>query len=110
MSIDTPETKDPRKPVQCFGLEATNKLKELTLGKSVALKLDSFQGDRDRYGRLLRYVYLADGTFVNAEMVKSGYAFAYTKIESDQLAYMQSLEIEARTNNAGLWGQCEYGN
>lgn len=110
LSIDTPETKDPRKPVQCFGLEATNKLKELTLGKSVALKLDSFQGDRDRYGRLLRYVYLADGTFVNAEMVKSGYAFAYTKIESDQLAYMQSLEIEARTNNAGLWGQCEYGN
>lgn len=110
LSIDTPETKDPRKPVECFGREAANKLKELTLGKTVLLETDSMQGDRDRYGRLLRYLYLLDGTFINAQMVKSGYAFAYTEIKSDHMEYMQNLELEAQTNNSGLWGECEYGD
>lgn len=109
LSIDTPETKDPRKPVQCFGQEASDKLKELTLGKSVTLHNDSFQGDRDQFGRLLRYIYLTDGTFVNAQLVRSGYAFAYTKIKSDQMDYMQDLEQEAKDNHLGLWEACEYG-
>lgn len=108
LSIDTPETKDPRKPVQCFGREAAQHLTELVLNQPVRLETDSLQGDRDRYNRLLRYIYLQDGTFINAEMVSQGYAFAYTDIDSDQLEYIQSLEIQARLAGRGLWSSCDY--
>jgi micrococcal nuclease len=57
LSIDTPETKDPRKPVQCFGSEATKKMQTFVNGKYVKLIDDRSQGQRDKYQRLLRYVY-----------------------------------------------------
>ncbi len=62
IGIDTPETVDPRKPVQCFGVEASNKNKELIEGKMVRLEKDIT--DRDKYSRLLRYVWVGDA-FVN---------------------------------------------
>jgi endonuclease YncB( thermonuclease family) len=78
LAIDTPETKDPRKPVQCFGVEATKKLQSFVSGKYVKLIDDRSQGNRDKYQRLLRYVYLDNPqkTFVNGEMVKQGYAYS----------------------------------
>ena len=57
VGIDTPETVDPRKPVQCFGVEASNKLKLLLSDTSVSLEVDETQSDRDKYGRLLRFVF-----------------------------------------------------
>ena len=57
IGIDTPETKDPRKPVQCFGAEASRKATELLAGQKVRLEADASQGERDKYGRLLRYVW-----------------------------------------------------
>lgn len=77
IGIDTPETVDPRKPVQCFGVEASKKNKELVEKKQVWLVKDVT--DRDRYGRPLRYVYLGDPensntVFVNLELVKEGFA------------------------------------
>lgn len=107
LAIDTPETKDPRKPVQCFGKEATAKMLALVNGKQVRLEADNSQPDRDRYGRLLRYLYLEDGTNVNAEMVKQGYAFAYTRYPVNQLDQMRQLEKKAREGNRGLWGSCQ---
>ena len=79
LGIDTPESVDPRKPVQCFGKEASNKMKNYVLGKNVILIDDGTQGNRDRYGRLLRYVYLPNSvrTFINGEMVKQGFAFSF---------------------------------
>ena len=103
LAIDTPETKDPRKPVQCFGREATEKLTGLLENKVVLLEEDASQGSRDKYGRLLRYVYLVDGTNINATMVKEGYAFAYRKYPTKQLDQMIELENTAKGNQAGLW-------
>ena len=104
IGIDTPETVDPRKPVQCFGIEASKKNKELVEGKNVRLEKDIT--DKDKYGRLLRYVYI-DNLFINLELVKQGFAFSYTyppdiKYQAEILA----AEAEAREANRGLWGVC----
>jgi micrococcal nuclease len=106
LAIDTPETKDPRKEVQCFGAKASQRMQDFVSGKYVRLEEDSNQPDRDKYGRLLRYVYLEDGTNINAEMVKQGYAFAYIKYPTSQLDNMKNLEKSARESKAGLWDSC----
>lgn len=103
IGIDTPETKHPNKPVEWMGPEATEANKELVAGKEVWLVKDV--SETDQYGRLLRYVYLADGTFVNAELVKQGYAQASTyppDVEHSEL--FAELQSEARENERGLWG------
>ncbi|OIP24750.1 hypothetical protein AUK11_02240 [bacterium CG2_30_37_16] len=108
IGINTPETVHPSKAVQCFGEEAAAKNKELVLGKEVILKKDV--SNKDKYGRLLRYVYLNDGTMVNNLLVKNGYAFAsaYPPDIKYQLTF-ESSEKEARENNLGLWENiCDY--
>ncbi len=106
LGIDTPETKDPRKPVQCFGVEASNYTKSLVDKKYVRLEIDKSQGDRDRYDRLLRYVYLQDGTEVNAELVKQGYAVAYLRYPVAQTENYKELQSNAEESGLGLWGAC----
>jgi micrococcal nuclease len=78
IGIDTPEIVDPRKSVQCFGREASAKAHELLDGQTVAVEADTTQDDVDRYGRLLRYIWLPDGRLFNQEMIGQGYAFEYT--------------------------------
>jgi len=104
MGIDTPETKDPRKPVQCFGQEASNKAKEFLLNKKVVLEKDQTQA-KDKYGRLLPYIFLGDGTFFNKWMIENGYAYEYTY---DNIAYKYQSEFKnaqkyAEDNKLGLW-------
>lgn len=108
LGIDTPETVDPRKPVQCFGKAASAKMKSFVQGKSVILVDDRTQGNRDVYRRLLRYVYLPDSvwTFVNGEMVKQGYAFSYRQYPTRMLEKFNLLEKYAREHNLGLWSAC----
>ncbi|MBW3538498.1 thermonuclease family protein [Candidatus Parcubacteria bacterium] len=107
IGLDTPETKDPRKPVQCFGQAAAAKARELMAGGSVRLEADPNDSDRDKYKRLLRYVYLPDGQLVNAEMIRQGYAFAYTIFPFEKLEEFRELERQAREQNLGLWAGCE---
>lgn len=107
LAIDTPETVDPRKPVQCFGKEASIRMKNIVGGKFVKLIDDKSQGNRDKYGRLLRYVYLEDGTFVNALMVKDGYAFSYKEYPTKYLNDFNNLGKLAREKNLGLWSSCK---
>ncbi|OGF30413.1 hypothetical protein A3H09_02080 [Candidatus Falkowbacteria bacterium RIFCSPLOWO2_12_FULL_45_13] len=105
IGIDTPETVDPRKTVQCFGKEASNKNKELVSGKMVRLEKDIT--DKDKYGRLLRYVYV-DNIFVNLELVKQGYAYSYSyppDIKHQDL--FVKAQQEAKDKNLGLWGSCQ---
>lgn len=105
IGVNTPETVDPRKPVECFGREASDHLKNLLSGKKVKLQRDDTQTDRDKYGRILRYVYLDDQD-VNLAIISNGYgyeytyngAFPYTK----QAAYKQAQK-DAETNKRGLW-------
>jgi micrococcal nuclease len=107
IGIDTPEIKDPRKPVQCFASQASAETHKLLDGKSVRLEADPQDDDRDKYQRLLRYVYLPDGTFVNQQLVEQGYAFAYVIFPNSKLDQFRAWETEARQNNRGLWAGCK---
>lgn len=78
IGIDTPETVHPSKPVECFGIEASNKAKQILNGQSVRIEKDQTQGDYDKYNRLLAYVFLRDGTNFNQMMIEEGYAYEYT--------------------------------
>jgi micrococcal nuclease len=107
IGVDTPETKDPRKPVQCFGHAAAEFTKNLIGDNPVRLEADPTNTNRDRYDRLLRYVYLPDGRLVNAEIIRAGYGFAYVSFPVQKLEEFRSLEREAREQNRGLWAGCE---
>lgn len=96
IGIDTPEVGRP------YYEEATRKTTELVLGKTVRLEKDI--SERDKYGRLLRYVYVGS-LFVNAELVRQGYAHAYTYPPDVKYAdYFTQLQREAREKGVGLWG------
>jgi len=104
IGIDTPETVHPSKPVECFGEEASNKMKDLVEGKSVFIMFDNTQGLRDKYGRLLLYIWTND-IFVNKRMIEEGYAYEYTY--STPYLYQdefKAAEKQAREGKIGLWG------
>ncbi|MFA7285386.1 MAG: thermonuclease family protein [Candidatus Paceibacterota bacterium] len=105
IGINTPETVDPRKPVECFGIEASNQAKSLLSNKSVKLESDSSQGDRDKYSRLLRYIFLEDGTNFGLKMIQTGYAYEYTYDSKYkyQTEY-KNAQKQAEDTKAGLWG------
>lgn len=107
IGVDTPETHDPRKPVQCFGRAASDFTRQLIGGSPVRLESDELSGNRDRYDRLLRYVYLPDGKLVQAEIIRQGYGFAYTSFPFTNSEYFKQLEQEARQNGRGLWADCQ---
>jgi len=103
IGVDTPETVHPEKPVEYFGKEASEFTKNMAEGKSVRLEFDLYK--RDKYGRLLAYVYLEDGTFLNAEIIKQGYGFAYTRFPFKYLDDFRQYEKEAREGGRGLWNK-----
>jgi len=106
--VDTPETKHPRKPVEYYGREATTFTKRMVQGKRVRLEFDQANahiGHKDRYRRTLAYVFLEDGTFLNPEIVKQGYGFAYTRFPFKYMEEFRRYEREAREQNRGLWGK-----
>lgn len=107
IGVDTPETHDPRKEVQCFGQAAADFTKKLIGENKLRLQADPLNTDRDRYNRLLRYVFLPDGRLVNAEIIKQGYGFAYTHFPFTKLDEFKSYQKEAETTNLGLWGSCD---
>jgi len=101
IGVDTPETVHPSKPVEYFGKEASEFTRKKVEGKRVRLEYD--WQSRDKYGRLLAYVYIEDGTFLNAEIIRQGYGFAYTRYPFKYLEDFREYEREARGNNRGLW-------
>ncbi len=107
IGVDTPETHDPRKPVQCFGQAAAAHTKELSEGQTVRLEADSQDSNRDKYHRLLRYVYLPNGTLLNSELIQDGYGFAYTIFPFEKLNQFRQFEHDARIKNRGLWAGCQ---
>jgi micrococcal nuclease len=102
IGVDTPETVDPDRPVQPYGKEASNFAKHMLTGATVRLVGDV--EPRDRYGRLLAYVWLSDGTFWNALLAAEGYAQLIT-IPPDvtYAGLFRGLVDEARSANRGLW-------
>ncbi len=108
IGIDTPESVDRNRPVMCFGKEATKHLDEL-IPPGTAIRLERDVEARDRYGRLLGYLYRSsDGLFVNLAMTADGYARQYTfppNVEhTDEFG---DAARTARTEQLGLWAACD---
>ena len=106
IGIDTPESVKPGTPVQCFAKAASAANERLIAGERVRLSLDA--EPRDRYGRLLAYVYrMRDGAFVNAELVREGYARTLTIPPNVRYAArFAGLARRAREAQRGLWRAC----
>jgi micrococcal nuclease len=103
IGIDTPES-NPDLPLECFGHEADRLNRDLVGGREVSLVFDDER--RDQYGRLLAYVYV-DDLFVNAEIVRRGYARTLTiEPNTDHAARLSRLKQEAGNAGRGLWGAC----
>lgn len=108
IGVDTPESVDPRRPVECFGKEAAA-FTESLLPEGTPVRLVRDVEARDRYDRLLAYVYrAADDLFVNAELVRQGYAQPLTippnVAHAEQFV---ALAAEARAEARGLWSACD---
>ena len=104
IGMDAPESVDPRKPVQCFGLEASAQAKTILGGQSVYLETDPSQDAVDKYGRTLAYVWTSSGRLFNLAMIVNGYAHEYTydlpyRYQQD----FKAAEDDARTHERGLW-------
>ncbi len=107
IGVDTPETVDPRKPQQCFGKEASTETKRLISesGWEVRVVDDATQGEYDKYGRLLAYVYLHNGTLLDEYLVAKGYGREYTFKNSTYQFQKQfrRAQVNARAASLGLW-------
>lgn len=104
IGINAPESVKPQSPVECFGKEASARNKELVMGKMVKLVKDV--SETDRYGRLLRYVYLEDGSFVNEVLVREGYARASTFPPDVRYSdFFRNIEHDAQAAKRGLWAK-----
>lgn len=105
IGVDAPESVHPQKPVECYAKVASETLKQWLEGKKVVLEKDV--SETDRYGRLLRYIWL-DGENVNQRLVQEGFAYASSyppDIKNQEK--LQALQEDARVQSKGLWGSCE---
>ena len=107
IGIDTPETVDPNSPVECGGPEASAAAESLLEGKSVEVVHDPSQGTRDKYGRMLAYLDLPDGTDFGEAMLRAGHAEEYTYDTAyERQGTYQAAEESARGGGQGVWGGC----
>lgn len=105
LGINTPETVDPRRAVECFGQEASDYAKSEFLNENVSIETDPSQSTYDKYNRLLAYVYLDGGEMINRKLIAYGYAHEYTydtpyKYQKE----FKALEAFAKNEKRGLWG------
>lgn len=120
LGIDTPEKYDSDKldresdrtgrdkeTIKKLGEAASEYVRNLVEGKKVVLVKESNYEDRDKYGRQLRYVYMEDGTFVNAKIIEDGYANVYSSANISKIDEFRKLERSARENKRGLWGEVQ---
>ncbi|MET1015605.1 MAG: thermonuclease family protein, partial [Leifsonia flava] len=109
VGVDTPETVAPNAPIECFGPEASAYLTGLLSGASVRLEPDPSQADADRYGRLLRYVWVGTEAggweSVEALLLAGGFAEPYRDTHARKAGF-DALAAEAQSANRGLWGAC----
>lgn len=104
--VDTPETHKPNTPVQCYGPAASAYTKTIIGTNRVRLTLDPKSTNRDRYNRLLRYVYLPDGTLINLKLIQNGYGFYYPYFPFTKSTEFAAAQADAQSGNKGLWGNC----
>jgi len=108
IGLDTPEVVDPRKPVQCYGEEASAQARELLLGKEIYLEKEKTKGKYDQYGRVLAYAHFSDGGLYNHHMIQNGFAREYT-FKREKYKYQKEFkeaQKEAQKQKIGLWSVC----
>jgi len=105
LGVNTPEKKNPFRPQECFGEEASKKAKEILTGQKVKIEFDESQSKFDKFGRILAYVYLEDGEDFGKKMIQDGYAYEYTYHGREYKHQKEYKEAEkfARENKLGLW-------
>lgn len=103
LGIDAPEMGDAQRKPMYFAEEATRFARDLALGKTVTVYLDQEAGSRDKYDRLLAYIALPDGRFLNEELLLGGYAYADLRFRHSYYYKYRQLEASARAIKAGLW-------
>lgn len=121
LGIDTPEkwesgkldrdserTGKDKEVIKKLGQLASDYAENILLNTTVTLIPDSTNSDKDRYGRLLRYAYLSDGTLFNLKIIQDGYAYAYTKYSVIYIEQFLQAQHEARENGRGLWGDLNF--
>jgi micrococcal nuclease len=106
VGVDTPETKKPDAPAQCYANEAAKFTSDSLTGASVRLEADAKTDNRDRYSRLLRYVYLKDNTLLNKKLIEEGYGFAYVQFPFTKKAEFVTAQETAKIYKKGLWAIC----
>jgi micrococcal nuclease len=107
IGVDTPETHKPNTPVQCYGPEAAAHTKaQISKFGKVRLQADPLDTNRDVYGRLLRYIYLPDGTLLNEQIIKQGYGFAYLGFPFSKKDQFAADGQAAQNAKIGLWAVC----
>lgn len=109
LGIDTPETHRPGTPVECGGPQASKNMDALApAGARVTLEADPTQDRVDRYGRLLAYVWLADGRLVETAQLESGWATTYVYAGRPVTLFprLQAAARDARSARRGVWAEC----
>jgi micrococcal nuclease len=106
IGVDTPETHKPKTPVQCYGPDAAAYTKATIGNQRVRLQADPLDTNRDRYGRLLRYIYLPSGTLLDEQLIQRGYGFAYLGFPFEKSSQFAADQAAAQASRAGLWGTC----
>ncbi|MEB2328873.1 MAG: thermonuclease family protein [Ignavibacteriaceae bacterium] len=119
LGIDTPEkfnneklkneyaSPEDRLVIMKLGELSSDYVTRMIEGKEVILVPEENYEDTDRYGRLLRYVYLPDGTLINAKIIEDGFGEVYEKYPVSKTNEFRSLQVQARENSRGLWGDIE---
>ena len=109
IGLDTPEIVDLRKPVQCFAKEASDKARQILTGQTVRLEMDPTQGELDKYGRTLAYIFVPanstiEGILFNEYMIAEGFGHEYTyRLPYKYMEEFKAAEKSARENKKGLW-------
>ncbi|MEX1995499.1 MAG: thermonuclease family protein [Candidatus Saccharimonadales bacterium] len=107
IGVDTPETHHPSRPVECYGSQASQYTRQLIGKEPVRLEADPLETNRDRYDRLLRYVYLPDGTLVERKIIENGYGFAYPFFPFEKSDEFVAYERQSEAAGKGLWSACK---
>lgn len=106
IGVDTPETHKPNTPVECYGPDAAAFTQKTIGSQRVRLVSDSLSTNRDRYNRLLRYIYLPDGTDLDELLIQQGYGFYYPYFPFTKSAKFAADEKQAQADKKGLWSAC----
>ena len=107
IGVNTPETVHPKKPAECYGKEAKEFTRSTLEGKSIRLAFDEKRHQhKDKFRRTLAYAYLEDGTMLNRELIRQGYAKAETRFRFDRLTEFVQVERKAQDQGLGLWSSC----